>query len=125
MYPSEKYMAIDKKMLDELKDQLLREKEELEKNLSRIARPVNVKEGDYATTFDEIGSDRDDNATEVDQYSDNLPVENTLEKKLQDIIDALEKMEKGTYGICENCQKEISIERLKANPAAKTCIECK
>lgn len=118
-------MAIDKKMLDELKDQLLREKEELEKNLSRIARPVNVKEGDYATTFDEIGSDRDDNATEVDQYSDNLPVENTLEKKLQDIIDALEKMEKGTYGICENCQKEISIERLKANPAAKTCIECK
>lgn len=118
-------MAIDKKTLDELKDQLLREKEDLEKNLSRIARPVNTKEGDYETTFDEIGTDREDNATEVEQYSDNLPVENTLEKKLQDTIDALERISNGTYGICENCQKEIDIERLKVNPAAKTCIQCK
>lgn len=118
-------MTIDKKTLDELKNQLLKEKEDLEKNLSRIARPVNVKEGDYETTFDEIGSDRDDNATEVDQYSGNMPVENTLEKKLQEVIDALERMDKSTYGICENCKKEIDIERLKANPAAKTCIECK
>jgi DnaK suppressor protein len=118
-------MAIDKKVLEELRNQLLKEKEELEKNLSRIARPVNAKEGDYETNFDEIGSDRDDNATEVDQYSDNLPVENTLEKKLQEVLEALERMEKGTYGICENCHKEISIERLKVNPSAKTCIECK
>jgi len=118
-------MAIDKKTLDELRDQLLHEKEELESNLSRIARPVNAKEGDYETTFDEIGSDREDNATEVDQYSDNVSVENTLEKKLQEIIEALEKMGEGTYGICENCQKEINIERLRANPAAKTCIQCR
>ena len=118
-------MTIDKKILEELKSQLLLEKEELEKNLNRIARPVNTKEGDYETTFDELGTDREDNATEVDQYSDNLPVENTLEKKLQETIDALERIEKGTYGICEKCQKEINVERLRANPAARTCIECK
>jgi len=117
-------MAIDKKTLEELKSQLLREKEELEKNISKIARPIDKEEGDYKTNFDDIGSDRDDNATEVDQYSDNLSVENTLEKRLQDIIDAIERMEKGTYGICNNCQKEIDIERLKANPAATTCIKC-
>ena len=118
-------MAMDKKAMGELKTQLLQEKQELEGNLARIARPIDKKEGDYETTFDDIGSDRDDNATEVDQYSDNLSVETTLEKKLQDIIDALERMEKGTYGICENCQKEMSIERLRANPAATVCIECK
>lgn len=118
-------MTIDKKTLEELRQQLVKEKADLEANISRIARPVNAKEGDYETTFDEIGSDRDDNATEVDQYSDNVSVENTLEKKLQEVIDALERMDKGTYGICENCQKEINIERLKANPSAKTCIECK
>ena len=86
------------------------------------------KKGDYETTFDDIGSDRDDNATEVDQYSDNLSVETTLEKRLQDIIEALERMEKGTYGLCANCKKEIDIDRLKANPAArllKCCIDCK
>jgi DnaK suppressor protein len=118
-------MAIDKKTLEELKNKLLKEKEELEKNLGRIARPVDKKEGDYETTFDDIGSDRDDNATEVDQYSDNLSVETALEKRLQEILGAIERMEKGTYGICENCHKEIDIERLKVNPAAKTCINCK
>lgn len=117
-------MAIDKNVLEELKNQLEKEKEELEKNISRIARPVNKKEGDYEATFDEIGTDREDNATEVDQYSDNLSVETTLEKSLQDVLDALERIDKGTYGLCENCQKEIDIERLKANPAAKTCIKC-
>lgn len=117
-------MALDKKTTEELKKQLLAEKKELEENIGRIARPVDKKEGDYETTFDEIGYDREDNATEVDQYSDNLSVETTLEKRLQDIIDALERMEKGAYGICDNCQKEIDIERLRANPAAKTCIEC-
>ena len=36
---------------------------------------------------------------------------------------ALEKMEKGTYGICEVCNKPIEEDRLEANPAAKTCKE--
>lgn len=118
-------MAIDQKNLAELKAALLREKAELEENLSRIARPVEPKTGDYETTFEDIGTDREDNTTEVEEYTDNLPVEMTLEKKLKDVIDALEKMEKGTYGICENCNQEIDLERLKVNPSARTCISCK
>lgn len=117
-------MPLDEKSLVQLKEQLTKEKEELENNLSRIARPVDKEGGDYETSFDEIGTDREDNATEVDQYSDNVSVEATLEKKLQEIIDALERIEKGNYGKCTNCESEIPVERLKANPAAKTCIEC-
>lgn len=117
-------MAIDPKTLSELKDALTKEKAELEENLSRIAKPVDDK-GDYETSFENIGTDREDNATEVEQYTDNLPVEITLEKKLQDVLAALSEMEKGTYGICKNCNQEIDIERLKANPSARTCISCK
>jgi len=119
-----KRMAIEKKTMEELKNALLEEKAELEKNLGKIAKPVDKEEGDYETSFEDIGTDKDDNATEVDQYTQNLGVESALEKNLQDVIDALEKMDKGTYGICENCQKEIPVERLKANPSAKTCIKC-
>ncbi|MCX6761512.1 MAG: TraR/DksA C4-type zinc finger protein [Candidatus Moranbacteria bacterium] len=115
---------MDKQVLDELKALLLKERTDLEENLARIARPVDKEKGDYETTFGEVGTDREDNTTEVEEYTDNLPVEVTLEKKLQDIISALERMEKGTYGLCENCQKEIDIERLRANPSAKTCIKC-
>jgi RNA polymerase-binding protein DksA len=117
-------MTIDKKDLDELKNALLKEKEELEKNLGKIARPVDVEEGDFETSFEELGTDKDDNATEVDQYTQNLSVETALEKKLQEIIEALSRMEKGTYGKCENCGKDIPLERLKAYPSAKTCLDC-
>ena len=117
-------MTIDQKTLAEIKAALLAKKTELEENLQRIAKPVDAKTGDYAATFDDIGSDRDDNTTEVEEYADNLPVEMTLETKLQDTILALSKIEAGTYGICENCQQEIAIERLKVNPSAKTCTTC-
>jgi DnaK suppressor protein len=118
-------MALDKKILEELKALLLKEKSDLEKNISRIARLVDEKEGDYETNFEEIGTDKDDNATEVDQYIGNVSVETSLEKQLQEVLAALERMEKGTYGFCDNCKKEIDIERLRANPSARTCIKCK
>lgn len=118
-------MTIEPKILEELKSALIREKDDLEKNLGRIAKPIDQKKGDYETSFEVIGTDKEDNATEVEEYSDNFPVEATLEKKLQNVIEALGKIEKGNYGICENCQQEISIERLKANPSAKTCTQCK
>lgn len=117
-------MAIDQKALAEIKKALLVEKTELEENLSRIAKPIDTQKGDYETIFDEVGNDREDNATEVEEYADNLPVEITLEKKLQDIIMALAKLDEGSYGVCEKCGKGIAIERLQANPSAKTCTTC-
>ncbi len=117
-------MTIDPNILADIKKALLDEKIELEEDLNRIAKPIDAKKGDYEPTFEEIGNDREDNTTEVEEYADNLPVELTLEKKLQDIIAALAKIETGSYGVCEKCHQEIAIERLKANPSAKTCITC-
>jgi DnaK suppressor protein len=41
------------------------------------------------------------------------------------IREALERIEDGTYGICEECGEEITAERLKARPVTTLCIECK
>lgn len=38
---------------------------------------------------------------------------------------ALERIERGTYGYCEICKKPIGRERLEAVPHARLCIECK
>ena len=38
---------------------------------------------------------------------------------------ALEKLEEGDFGICEECGEEISEERLKVRPMAALCIKCK
>ncbi len=48
------------------------------------------------------------------------------ERKLKaKIRAALERIENGTYGICEECGGEIGIARLKARPVTTLCIECK
>lgn len=44
---------------------------------------------------------------------------------LKDIDNSLDKLSKGTYGICEECEEKISEKRLEANPVARYCITCK
>ena len=44
---------------------------------------------------------------------------------LEKIDRALEKLEEGTYGICEDCGEEISEKRLRAMPFAIYCVRCK
>ena len=48
--------------------------------------------------------------------------ENKLIKKIKK---ALDRIEKGTFGVCEICGEDISIERLKARPVTTQCIDCK
>jgi RNA polymerase-binding protein DksA len=45
-------------------------------------------------------------------------------QRLADVEAALARREAGRYGICENCGRPISPERLAARPAARTCIDC-
>jgi DnaK suppressor protein len=115
---------ISEELKQELKAKLEDEKIKLEEDLKKIAKPTENPE-EFETKYEDFGTDRDENASEVEEYTDNLALENTLEIQLKEINDALEKMQKGTYGICENCNEEIDEERLKAYPAAKTCIKCK
>jgi DnaK suppressor protein len=65
-----------------------------------------------------------DTATNI--YDKELHYDLTEKNKqtLIDIEDALERIENGNYGKCDNCSAEISIERLKALPFAKTCMKC-
>jgi len=44
---------------------------------------------------------------------------------IRKIKEALERIENGTYGICEECEEEISKGRLEARPVATLCIACK
>lgn len=117
-------MSLTPEQLSKLKERLLEEKKRMEEELGRIGKPTN-ESGDYSTSFNEIGTDEDENATEVEEYTDNLALENSLEKQFKDVLEALERIEAGNYGKCENCDSEIPLDRLMAFPAAKTCTTCK
>ena len=44
---------------------------------------------------------------------------------LKKIDEAIEKIDRGTFGICEDCHNEIGIKRLAARPVTTLCIDCK
>jgi RNA polymerase-binding transcription factor DksA len=48
----------------------------------------------------------------------------SLQDTLNDVDDALAKIDAGTYGVCEQCGKPIGEARLEAMPAARLCITC-
>lgn len=115
------HMTLELEVREELKMKLMEEKSRLEGELSRFADPTN-EPGEYKTRHEDLGTDPDENATEVEEYVDNLGLETSLEEQLQDVLHALGKMEDGTYGDCEKDGEPIAIERLRAYPAARTCV---
>jgi DnaK suppressor protein len=118
---------MDQQTLEKFKNILEEQKKEMESQLSSFAKKAPHVKGDYNAEFPDLDSSQssDEAAQEVSMYEANLPLEHTLEEKLQNINLALEKISKGTYGICENCNEEIPIERLETKPEAKNCVKCK
>jgi DnaK suppressor protein len=47
-----------------------------------------------------------------------------LRETLEEVEHALQKLDEGTYGICESCKQPIDPARLEAKPAARYCIAC-
>ena len=62
----------------------------------------------------------------TDNYERDIMIEliQNGEEGVRNIDIALEKIEEGTFGVCELCAKKINKERLKAVPYAKLCIDC-
>ncbi len=118
--------------LRELKNSLEKEKDMLISELKTIAARDPKVKGDWDVKHseweeNEITSDEEleagVSANEADEDMKNKALSDDLELRLRDVNSALDKIEKGNYGICETCGGEIPEERLKADPAAKTDIE--
>lgn len=118
---------MEKQTIEKFKQLLEQEKKEIEEQLESFAKKDPHTKDDYDAAFPDLGTHQstDEMAQEVSMYESALPMEHVLEQKLQDINLALEKMAKGTYGICENCNEEIPVERLETKPEAKNCVKCK
>ena len=54
-----------------------------------------------------------------------LRIRDRESKLIKKIKNAMERIENGTFGICESCGENISLKRLKARPVTTQCIDCK
>jgi len=110
--------------LEELRGALEAEKDSLEEELASHGR-VQSDSGDWqgaSVGFEGEAADPNDAADQIEELVTNMPLVEELEGRHTDVEDALEKMEQGIYGSCEECGEEIPLDRLEANPAARTCV---
>lgn len=98
---------------------LLKQKNFLQKELKRL-------EKQYLLTrnFPEYGTSEDDNIQEVERVQENLGLQKNVKNMIRDVKQALKKIEKNKYFVCDDCKKEIEQNRLKAFPAALVCVAC-
>jgi DnaK suppressor protein len=79
----------------------------------------------------DIHLDPDDFPDEIDTASSEIGLSfiGRLRERERGLLNkinaALEKIEQGVYGECENCGEEIGLKRLDARPVAELCIDCK
>ena len=96
----------------------------LEKELATVGRKNPDNLNDWEATEGEDNKDtaeEGDVAEGIEQYENNNAVLTQLEKRLEEVKKALKKIEQGLYGICEISGEIIELDRLEANPAARTC----
>lgn len=105
------------------KTRLEEEKARLETELSSIGRrnPSNPNDWEAVPQDTGLEADPNDRADQMEGYEENTAILKDLEIRYNDVCAALERIEKGTYGVCEVNGEEIEETRLQADPAARTC----
>ncbi len=107
---------MDKKTLEEIKQELLQQKESI---LASVSEKENL-----GIVSEELSDSVDRSSAETDRNLV-LKIKDRDSKLLNKIDKALSKIEENTYGICDECGNKISVGRLKARPMADYCIDCK
>jgi RNA polymerase-binding transcription factor DksA len=102
--------------LTAVQDQLEEERTKLLDQLRQIGRAPGA-EMDFDEGFADSGQVTAERG-EVDALAGKLLA------NLEEVEEALAKIEAGTYGRCEDCGAEIGEARLEAHPSAKLCIAC-
>lgn len=68
---------------------------------------------------------REEEASETTELESLIAFEGNISEQLVGVERALEKFDKGTYGLCEKCGRPIEAARLEALPDATLCLSCK
>ncbi len=110
---------------DHFKKNLKEDKQRLETEMGSVGRRNQAVPNDWEPSPSEIGmeSDSADQADVLIDRESSAAILADLEARYDTILEALHRIEKNIYGVCEVCGKEIEEARLEADPAATTCIK--
>jgi YteA family regulatory protein len=108
-----------------IKKRLQAERERLEQELHEIMERTSIssdiEQVTELSTYDDHPADL---ASETFEREKDLALEGNIQDLLDKVNTALEKIEDGTYGLCDSCGIEINTNRLEALPWASLCLNC-
>jgi YteA family regulatory protein len=108
-----------------IKKRLIAEQERLEEELRDIVeRTTHSSELEQVTELSSYDDHPADLASETFEREKDMALEGNIQDLLDKVNVALEKLEDGTYGICDSCGVEINPNRLEALPWASLCLNC-
>ncbi len=113
---------LTKKDLEKFKKMLQRRLEELTDNVNKLKEEALDPNGGGEVS--RVPLHLADVGTENFDKEFTLGIVENEEEELQEIQDALKRIEEGSYGVCESCGSPIPKTRLNALPFARLCVKC-
>jgi len=116
---------MDNNQMRYLKEKLIKEAKKTDKTLGQMRENGEADMSEYSpvelSNYDNHPADL---GSELYSVEMNMALKVHEQSKLNEVNNALNKFENGSYGKCENCKKDIEYERLDAMPYAKFCMDC-
>lgn len=117
---------MNKTELDLFRKKLTEEKAQLEEEMAGVGQRDSKNPNSWQPSSRGIevdSADENEVADKLEEYEENSGILKQLKNQLDEVNAALERMDKGSYGLCEVCGKPIERGRLEANPAARVSIK--
>lgn len=103
---------------------LLKAKEQIVGDLRQLSNDHSESTNDRSGDISGHAMHMADVATDMYDREFLLGLASNDRELLYQIDEAMGRMEEGTYGLCDSCQKSIPVTRLKAIPHVRTCLKC-
>ncbi|WP_113703854.1 TraR/DksA family transcriptional regulator [Nonomuraea lactucae] len=96
-------------------------RERLKKMLADLDRSIGVLRGDPVSVRDRSAADAGSDLSDADRAQAMLTVATSHRRA---VLDALKRLDEGTYGRCVDCGHPVPEGRLEARPEAARCVQC-
>ncbi len=117
-------MALTRLQLRQLKQRLVAERAKYVEEIQAIAQDTSKSPRDASGDLSAYTMHMADMAADTYEREVSMGLVSTEQQVLYQIDEALKRMDEGSYGLCQECGKMITISRLKVVPYASLCIAC-
>jgi len=117
-------MALSRQQLKHFRQLLIIERAKFAGEIKSIAEETSKSPREASGDLSAYTVHMADMAADAYEREVSMNIVSSEQEVLYQIDDALKRMDEGAYGVCQQCEKPITMSRLKAVPYASLCIQC-